>query len=100
MVDKLIIIHIFKKSVNNTKEERDQRKNSGCNVIFGVYLSLPNCNSSLLPLFICFTKNINVFSFFQKIIFRKKIISNHSQIIFKLPIMLNLINKSIIHILS
>ena len=35
IVDNLLIMHIFKKSSNNTKEKGDQRKNSGCNVIFG-----------------------------------------------------------------
>ena len=35
IVDKLLILYIFKKSFNNTKEKGDQRKNSDCNVIFG-----------------------------------------------------------------
>ena len=35
IVEKLLILHIFKTSFNNTKEKGDQRKNSGFNVIFG-----------------------------------------------------------------
>ena len=35
VVNKLIIMHLFKKFVNNTKEKGDQRKNAGSNVIFG-----------------------------------------------------------------
>ena len=35
IIDKLLILNIFKNSFNNTKEKKDQRKNSDCNVIFG-----------------------------------------------------------------
>ena len=35
ILHKLNIMHIFKKSVNNTKEKGNERKNSICNVVFG-----------------------------------------------------------------
>ena len=34
-IDKLKITQVFKKSVYNTKEKEDRRKNSGCYAIFG-----------------------------------------------------------------
>ena len=35
IIEKPIITHIFKKYFNKTQKKGDQRKNSGCNVIFG-----------------------------------------------------------------
>ena len=101
MVDKLIIVHIFKKSINNTKEIGDQKKNPGYNVILAAYLSLPDCNASLLTPFILFPfQKTLIFSLFSKHNFSKKFISIHLKVFSEVPKTQNLIIDFITNILS